>query len=102
MDPIARLEEDSVFVVVFRFVFRYTMTPETANGRGAVPLVGDTPFGEEPYGSSSRKTTPMQNFTFITSQNTRVLHNATLFFLASVFICNKILFLKSRVLCIET
>merc|ERR1719449_31194 len=28
----------------------YTMTPETANGRGAVPLVGDTPFGEEPYG----------------------------------------------------
>merc|ERR1712118_114042 len=28
----------------------YTMTKETANGRGAVPLVGDTPFGEEPYG----------------------------------------------------
>merc|ERR1719321_1879134 len=28
----------------------YTMTPETANGRGAVPLVGDTPFAEEPYG----------------------------------------------------
>merc|ERR1719313_2908589 len=28
----------------------YTMTPETANGRGAVPLVGDTPFGNEPVG----------------------------------------------------
>merc|ERR1719162_2714557 len=28
----------------------WTMTPETANGRGAVPLVGDTPFGGKPYG----------------------------------------------------
>merc|ERR1719453_998076 len=28
----------------------YTMTPETANGRGSVPLVGDTPFGQEPIG----------------------------------------------------
>merc|ERR1719359_1853805 len=28
----------------------YTMTPENANGRGAVPLVGDTPFAKEPYG----------------------------------------------------
>merc|ERR1719335_597481 len=28
----------------------YTMTPETANGRGAVPLVGETPFAKEPYG----------------------------------------------------
>merc|ERR1719324_1016526 len=28
----------------------YTMTPETANGRGAVPLVGQTPFAGEPYG----------------------------------------------------
>merc|ERR1719335_2021816 len=28
----------------------YTMTPETANGRGSVPLVGDTPFAKEPYG----------------------------------------------------
>merc|ERR1719379_3075135 len=27
-----------------------TMTPENANGRGAVPLVSNTPFGEEPYG----------------------------------------------------
>merc|ERR1719217_1412913 len=25
----------------------YTMTPETANGRGSVPLVGDTPFAKE-------------------------------------------------------
>merc|ERR1719281_1511440 len=28
----------------------YTMTPETANGRGSVPLVGDTPFAKDPYG----------------------------------------------------
>merc|ERR1719353_484767 len=28
----------------------YTMTPETANGRGSVPLVGQTPFGGEPVG----------------------------------------------------
>merc|ERR1719240_491952 len=28
----------------------YTMTPETANGRGSVPLVGQTPFANEPYG----------------------------------------------------
>merc|ERR1719230_60065 len=28
----------------------YTMTPETANGRGAVPLVGETPFADDPYG----------------------------------------------------
>merc|ERR1719335_1357003 len=28
----------------------YTMTPETANGRGSVPLVGQTPFAGEPYG----------------------------------------------------
>jgi len=28
----------------------YTMTPETANGRGSVPLVGETPFAGEPYG----------------------------------------------------
>merc|ERR1719160_1068456 len=28
----------------------YTMTPETANGRGAMPLVDETPFGSEPYG----------------------------------------------------
>merc|ERR1739848_810848 len=28
----------------------YTMSPETANGRGALPLVVETPFGEEPYG----------------------------------------------------
>merc|ERR1719230_1436124 len=28
----------------------YTMTPETANGRGAVPLVGATPFASEPMG----------------------------------------------------
>merc|ERR1719335_1548458 len=28
----------------------YTMTAETANGRGSVPLIGQTPFGGEPYG----------------------------------------------------
>merc|ERR1719171_3244324 len=28
----------------------YTMTPETANGRGSVPLVGQTPFASEPMG----------------------------------------------------
>merc|ERR1719217_484733 len=28
----------------------YTMTPENANGRGSVPLVGQTPFAGEPYG----------------------------------------------------
>merc|ERR1719379_1024981 len=28
----------------------YTMTPETANGRGSVPLVGETPFASEPPG----------------------------------------------------
>merc|ERR1719174_1924003 len=37
----------------------YTMTPETANGRGAVPLVGDTPFGEEPYGVNDIPGTPI-------------------------------------------
>merc|ERR1719478_2034344 len=30
----------------------WTMTPETANGRGAVPLVSETPFGGEPYGAN--------------------------------------------------
>merc|ERR1719311_2018430 len=38
----------------------YTMTPETANGRGAVPLVGDTPFGEEPYGVNDIPGTPVE------------------------------------------
>merc|ERR1719316_1527357 len=28
----------------------WTMTPETANGRGSVPLVSQTPFAGEPYG----------------------------------------------------
>merc|ERR1719453_276039 len=28
----------------------WTMTPETANGRGAVPLVSETPFSNEPLG----------------------------------------------------
>merc|ERR1719473_610044 len=31
----------------------YTMTPETANGRGSVPLVSQTPFAGEPYGANS-------------------------------------------------
>merc|ERR1719498_561987 len=30
----------------------FTMTPETANGRGSVPLVGQTPFAGEPYGAN--------------------------------------------------
>jgi len=30
----------------------WTMTPETANGRGAVPLVGQTPFAGRPYGAN--------------------------------------------------
>jgi len=38
----------------------YTMTRETANGRGAVPLVGDTPFGEEPYGVNDIPGTPIE------------------------------------------
>merc|ERR1719152_484089 len=38
----------------------YTMTPETANGRGAVPLVGDTPFGSEPYGANDIPGTPIE------------------------------------------
>merc|ERR1719321_955570 len=38
----------------------YTMTPETANGRGAVPLVGDTPFGSEPYGVNDVPGTPLE------------------------------------------
>merc|ERR1719316_1268125 len=29
-----------------------TMTPETANGRGSVPLVSQTPFAGEPYGAN--------------------------------------------------
>merc|ERR1719160_592470 len=29
----------------------WTMTPETANGRGSVPLVSQTPFAGEPYGA---------------------------------------------------
>merc|ERR1719217_1581400 len=30
----------------------WTMTPETANGRGSVPLVSQTPFAGEPYGAN--------------------------------------------------
>merc|ERR1719263_2218535 len=30
----------------------FTMTPETANGRGSVPLVHETPFTSEPYGAN--------------------------------------------------
>jgi len=30
----------------------WTMTPENANGRGAVPLVSQTPFAGEPYGAN--------------------------------------------------
>merc|ERR1719161_1137771 len=28
----------------------YTMTPETANGRGSIPGARETPFAKEPYG----------------------------------------------------
>jgi len=38
----------------------YTMTPETANGRGAMPLVDETPFGEEPYGVNDVPGTPLE------------------------------------------
>jgi len=38
----------------------YTMTPQTANGRGAVPLVEETPFGEEPYGVNDVPGTPLE------------------------------------------
>ena len=38
----------------------YTMTPETANGRGAVPLVGDTPFGDEPVGVNDIPGAPIE------------------------------------------
>merc|ERR1719379_1713362 len=30
----------------------YTITPETANGRGAMPFVSDTPVGQEPVGAN--------------------------------------------------
>merc|ERR1719265_334602 len=38
----------------------YTMTPETANGRGAMPLVEETPFGSEPYGANDIPGTPIE------------------------------------------
>jgi len=38
----------------------YTMTKETANGRGAVPLVDETPFGSEPYGVNDVPGTPIE------------------------------------------
>merc|ERR1719247_941252 len=38
----------------------YTMTPQTANGRGALPLVEETPFGEEPYGVNDVPGTPLE------------------------------------------
>merc|ERR1719298_219284 len=36
--------------VIAVMVGAWTMTPETANGRGSVPLVSQTPFAGEPYG----------------------------------------------------
>merc|ERR1719355_508895 len=38
----------------------YTMTKETANGRGALPLVEETPFGSEPYGVNDIPGTPVE------------------------------------------
>merc|ERR1719420_37144 len=38
-----------VIVVVYGAM---TLTPETANGRGALPLAGNTPFAKEPYGAN--------------------------------------------------
>merc|ERR1719214_467217 len=36
--------------VIAVMVGAWTMTPETANGRGSVPIVDKTPFSKEPYG----------------------------------------------------
>merc|ERR1719240_2174053 len=36
----------------------WTMTPENANGRGAVPLVSETPFGQEPVGANDTPGVP--------------------------------------------
>merc|ERR1719450_660600 len=36
----------------------WTMTPETANGRGSVPLVSETPFGQEPVGANDMPGVP--------------------------------------------
>merc|ERR1719335_423624 len=36
----------------------WTMTPENANGRGAVPLVSETPFGSEPVGANDMPGVP--------------------------------------------
>merc|ERR1711904_587246 len=41
----------------------YTMTRETANGRGAVPLVDETPFGKEPVGANDIPGTPIEGQT---------------------------------------
>merc|ERR550537_245020 len=38
----------------------YTMTPQTANGRGAMPLVEETPFADEPYGVNDIPGTPIE------------------------------------------
>merc|ERR1719198_1728976 len=38
----------------------YTMTPQTANGRGAMPLVDETPFCSEPYGVNDIPGTPVE------------------------------------------
>merc|ERR1719207_392846 len=38
----------------------YTMTPQTANGRGAMPLVEETPFADEPYGVNDVPGTPLE------------------------------------------
>jgi len=38
----------------------YTMTPQTANGRGAMPLVDETPFGSEPVGVNDIPGTPIE------------------------------------------
>jgi len=45
--------------VVTVIVGVYTMTPETANGRGALPLVEQTPFGGEPVGVNDVPGTPI-------------------------------------------
>merc|ERR1719321_949673 len=55
----------------------YTMTPETANGRGAVPVIGDGKVGgsqvpgykgiEEPYGPNDIPMVPILKLLYLTA-----------------------------------
>merc|ERR1719199_900547 len=46
--------------VIAVIVGAITMTPETANGRGSLPLVRETPFGKEPVGPNDLPGMPPQ------------------------------------------